>query len=73
MNVINSAVTTAHVTKIFVAVLKREYRRLFKIVNLEFSVRCRFSFARYTAISIKVVPKKREKVEYERERLIGKD
>ncbi len=27
----------------------------------------------YTAISIKVVPKKREKVEYERERLIGKD
>ena len=55
------------------AVLKREYRRLFKIVNLEFSVRCRFSFARYTAISIKVVPKKREKVEYERERLIGKD
>ncbi len=56
MNVINSAVTTAHVTKIFVADLKREYRRLFKIVNLEFSVRCRFSFARYTAISIKVVP-----------------
>ena len=28
---------------------------------------------KYTAISIKVVPKKREKVEYERERLIGKD
>ncbi len=28
---------------------------------------------RYTAISIKVVPKTREKVEYERERLIGKD
>ncbi len=27
----------------------------------------------HTAISIKVVPKKREKVEYERERLIGKD
>ena len=27
----------------------------------------------YTAISIKVVPKKREKVKYERERLIGKD
>ena len=27
----------------------------------------------YTVISIKVVPKKREKVEYERERLIGKD
>ncbi len=27
----------------------------------------------YTAISIKVVPKTREKVEYERERLIGKD
>ena len=26
-----------------------------------------------TAISIKVVPKKREKVEYKRERLIGKD
>ena len=26
----------------------------------------------HTAISIKVVPKKREKVEYERERLIGK-
>ncbi len=29
--------------------------------------------AQYIAISIKVVPKKREKVEYERERLIGKD
>ena len=28
---------------------------------------------RNTAISIKVVPKEREKVEYERERLIGKD
>ncbi len=28
---------------------------------------------RYTAISIKVVPKQREKVEYERERPIGKD
>ena len=28
---------------------------------------------RNTAISIKVVPKHREKVEYERERLIGKD
>ena len=28
---------------------------------------------KYTAISIKVVLKKREKVEYERERLIGKD
>ena len=42
MNVLNSAIT-----KIFVAVLKREYRRLFEIVNLEFSVRCRFSFARY--------------------------
>ena len=27
----------------------------------------------YTAISIKVVPKTREKVEYERERLIEKD
>ncbi len=27
----------------------------------------------HTAISIKVVPKKREKVEYKRERLIGKD
>ncbi len=27
----------------------------------------------YTAISIKVVPKTREKVEYERERLFGKD
>ncbi len=27
----------------------------------------------YAAISIKVVPKTREKVEYERERLIGKD
>ena len=27
----------------------------------------------HTAISTKVVPKKREKVEYERERLIGKD
>ena len=27
----------------------------------------------YTAISIKVVPKKREKVEYERERLTRKD
>ena len=28
---------------------------------------------RNTAISIKVVPKEREKVEYEREKLIGKD
>ena len=28
---------------------------------------------RNTAISIKVVPKERKKVEYERERLIGKD
>ena len=36
---------------------------------------CRMAilFKTYTAISIKVVPKTREKVEYERERLIGKD
>ncbi len=27
----------------------------------------------YTAISVKVVPKKREKVEYERERLINRE
>ena len=33
----------------------------------------RFHVDIYIAISIKVVPKKREKVEYERERLIGKD
>ena len=42
-------------------------------------VRCIFHhyralcYSEYTAISIKVVPKTREKVEYERERLIGKD
>ena len=42
MNFINSS--SAYVTKIFVAVLKREYRRLFKIVDLEFSVA---TFARY--------------------------
>ena len=34
---------------------------------------CYLSNLLYTAISIKLVPKKREKVEYERERLIGKD
>ena len=45
MNVINSS--SAYVTKMFVAVLKREYRRLFKLVDLQFSVRCCFSFARY--------------------------
>ena len=45
MNVINNS--SAYFTTIFVAVLEREYRRLSKIVNLEFSVRCRFSFARY--------------------------
>ena len=45
MNFINSS--SAYDTKIFVAVLKREYRRLFKIVDLEFSARCRFLCARY--------------------------
>ena len=45
MNVINSS--SAYFTKIFVAVLKREYRRSCKLVDLQFSVRCRFSFARY--------------------------
>ncbi len=45
MNFINSS--SAYVTKYsLVSILKREYWRLFKIVDLEFSVRCRFSFAR---------------------------
>ena len=45
MNVINSS--SAYFTTIFVAVLKREYRRLSEIADLEFSVCCCFSFARY--------------------------
>jgi hypothetical protein len=41
MNFINSS--SAYVTKIFVAVLKREYRRLFKIVDLEiYGFECAF-------------------------------
>ena len=44
MDVINSS--SAYFTKIFVAVLQREYRRLFKLVDLQFSVRSCFSFAR---------------------------
>ena len=50
MNVTNSS--SAYFTKIFVAVLKREYRTLFKIVDLEFSVRCRFLFARYMHLNL---------------------
>ena len=41
--------------------------RMCDIVQLQFDI------CMYTAISIKVVSKKKEKVEYERERLIGKD
>ena len=40
MNVINSS--SAYVTKISVAVLKREYRRLFRLVDLQFSARFRY-------------------------------
>ncbi len=50
-----------------------------KVVDLAFKFESKFWHLRlavyreHTAISVKVVPKKREKVEYERERHIGKD
>ncbi len=50
MNVINSS--SAYFTKIFVAVLKQKYWRFFKLVDLPFSVRCRFLFARYIDLNV---------------------